>query len=543
MKILSARFIILTLSLILFIGVTAEGVRANPFTHGVASGDVTDDSAIIWTRAEGAASVDYLVHTSDTFNAGSFVAGGTVAVPAGDDHTVKILLDEILDDGTRYYYKFISGGDESALGTFTTAPQSYESVDLSLAYSADTDARHLDPDLDWGFNGFDVLGAVQSDQPDVFVHLGDTIYADSGFRSPAATSLTDYWTAYKENLSVSNLQNLRAAVPFIDAWDDHEVRDNWAGDSVGGPYPWSVPQAQFDAARQAYLNYSTVNEDVVAGNTEDATCADKPLLRVFHWGKDVDIIVLDERSCRSESTDVAFVCTPPGSPFPDLAPTAPLHIRLLMGDFLAPQPPEGCLEALYNPDRTLLGETQLQTLKDTLSNSTAKYKLILNQVAIQQMLVFPYDRWEGYPVERADLLNFIRTEQIKNVIFLTTDQHTNLMNQVFVNRWMDAKPVAYEAVTGPISTFSWEEEISIFLGPELGQAGVDAFNFLTNLTGADCRNNDTDAYGLFEFNARNGAASITLKDANGDAVHDDSNPVLTCRKNFLSPPVGPMAKP
>ena len=76
--------------------------------------------------------------------------------------------------------------------------------------------------------------------------------------------------------------------------------------------------------------------------------------------------------------------------------------------------------------------------------------LSLYSVSIQQTFALPYDGWEGYGAERKEILNFIRDNAIKNVIFLTTDLHLNLMNEVFIDRFADPAPIAYEVVTGPI---------------------------------------------------------------------------------------------
>ena len=53
------------------------------------------------------------------------------------------------------------------------------------------------------------------------------------------------------------------------------------------------------------------------------------------------------------------------------------------------------------------------------SASTATWKVIVNEVPIQQFFALPYDRWEGYPAEREKLLRFLQ-KNVKNVLFLAT---------------------------------------------------------------------------------------------------------------------------
>ena len=58
----------------------------------------------------------------------------------------------------------------------------------------------------------------------------------------------------------------------------------------------------------------------------------------------------------------------------------------------------------------MLGKRQqLQKFKRDIKRSTATFKVIFNEVPIQQYYALPYDRWEGYAAERQELLNFLPT--------------------------------------------------------------------------------------------------------------------------------------
>ena len=100
----------------------------------------------------------------------------------------------------------------------------------------------------------------------------------------------------------------------------------------------------------------------------------------------------------------------------------------------------------------MLGEVQKNLFKHALFDSKAKFKFVINGLPIQQLYILPYDRWEGYGAERSEILNFIGDNDIKNVIFLTTDFHASLVNQVFIDRFADPESIAVELVTGPIAT-------------------------------------------------------------------------------------------
>jgi hypothetical protein len=291
----------------------------------------------------------------------------------------------------------------------------------------------------------------------------------------------------------------------------------------------SVDPALFATGRQAFFEYMPLADLPL----NDPTCAGRPLFRVFFWGKDVQIIMLDQRSCRS--ADVEAAC---GN---DLVPTLPQPVRALLSaltGFPLPPVPQSCLDAIADPSRTLLGPAQKALFKLALQ-APAKFKFVINGPPIQQLYALPYDRWEGYAAERAEILDFIRTNNIQNVTFLSTDLHTNLVNEVFLDAFADPTPIAREVVTGPIAEFTFEEEIRLFANPSRSpllfgfeQALVNGFNLLLDgVLFADCRNlggtrplllpSGTGAiftYAVVDVNAGAGTATVTLKDANGAPV-------------------------
>src|SRR5438105_13865453 len=84
----------------------------------------------------------------------------------------------------------------------------------------------------------------------------------------------------------------------------------------------------------------------------------------------------------------------------------------------------------------------------------ATFKVIMNEVPIQQFFALPYDRWEGYAFERAKLLTFLKNN-VKNTIFLTTDDHANLVNDArfatFPSQGGPANSGILDVTTGPVA--------------------------------------------------------------------------------------------
>src|SRR6266545_3114930 len=155
-------------------------------------------------------------------------------------------------------------------------------------------------------------------------------------------------------------------------------------------------------------------------------------------------------------------------------------------------------------------------LKAALLYSTAKF--VISPSTIAQTLVTPLARWEGYAAERREILEFIRHNGIQNAIFLSTDDHRNLIIPVLVDRFADPTPVALEFVTGPIAAFTDADGFRFFFGPgPLSDAVIAANNSLLDIAGAECRHTDAYSYGVVEVSAA-GEVTLTLKDAAGGTI-------------------------
>jgi len=99
-----------------------EKPQALRFEHGVASGDPTENSAVLWTRLSGVTSdtpVNWELAHDRKF---SRLAGrGEAAAPADRDFTVKVEVTG-LESGTRYFYRFRAGTTASPVGRTRTLP-------------------------------------------------------------------------------------------------------------------------------------------------------------------------------------------------------------------------------------------------------------------------------------------------------------------------------------------------------------------------------------------------------------------------------------
>ena len=519
----------------------AKAIPQVSFPQGVASGEVTSNSAILWVRVDQKTPVPVEVSTSSDFKKIDFK--NTVIPQSANDFTAKVVATDLQPDQA-YYYRWRHGSAVSETGTFKTAPSldtipendgsansdsgDNSSTDIHFAWTGDSDVSKVNGIPFFG--DWKALDAVRSEVPDFFIYLGDTIYSDfrAGGRLPDAQTLDEYRQLYKDSRDVAALHKLLLATSIYPLWDDHEVRNDWDGQTVDPKF--------YQIGNQAFHEYMPLLQQQQQQEQQESTtaidrqqCAGPPQFRVHHWGEDVDLIFIDTRSCRSAS--VEDIC------HNDLAPTLPALIRSQNPAFFPPNLPQGCLDAINDPTRTMLGSVQKSMFKEALINSEAKYKFVITSVPIQQIYALPYDNWEGYAAERKEILNFIRDNNIQNVTFLTSTLHLNLMNQVFIDRFTDPTPIAYEFITGPIAQLTDQQLTLQFFGPNVGSAVLNAFHGILNLVGADCHNLDVYSYGSVQVDSTRGTATITLKDENGNIIHDQLNPTITCTKTFETAPL------
>jgi len=477
------------------VSVQAHGAALR-FRFGVAAGEVRADSALLWTRAPRAGAVQLQVSSSKTFRPVNRRVTAR-ALPA-DDLTVQVTVSR-LTAGRRYWYRFVQGDAVSPVGAFRTAPPSTADVKVRFAFSGDADAtrRRGKP----GFNDFQVYGRMAAEGNDFNINLGDTIYSDSELPgTKVARALPEKWEKYRLELALHALRRLRAATGLYSQWDDHEFVNDFSRAENG--------EAIYAAGAKAFRDYSPVSYS-----------ADVGLYRSVRWGRNLELFFLDERSFRSAKADDAC-----GG---DLAPTAPQSVRngfATIAPQLASPVTPACLAALNDPSRTMLGAAQYTAFTQAVQTSTATFKVIVNEVPIQQYYALPYDRWEGYEAERERLLRFLQAN-VRNVVFLTTDSHANLVNEVRYRTLGGAVEGSgmWEAVTGPVATGTFAKEIDGFLrSPGAGAFIGSLFFKPPPPVGMGMACAALDVYSYAEVTVTSRTLTVAPRDAQGRPVREQT---------------------
>jgi alkaline phosphatase D len=521
---------------------------ASGFSLGVTAGEVTSSSALVWTRSDTTGTVKLQVARDRRFH--HVVAETKVKATLGSDRTVQVTVRRLTSDST-FYYRFLRGSHTSDTGTFRTAPSAKQNATIRFAWTGDEDAQRAPGQSRPFYNNFEVFGAMARERNAFNLNVGDTIYSDTEVgangkvsvgpgpkAADPALTVSAKWAKYRQNLALSNYQRVRRAAGLYSHWDDHEFLNDFSRSETLTAYNAAGIQVSASGASlyapgvKAFRDYNPVTYSSRNG-----------IYRSFRWGKNLEVFMLDERSFRSAKASTNGTCNNPQTGAPDLAPTGPQATRNVFS-VLVPslsQPvSQACLNAINDPTRTMLGQRQFTTFTRAIRRSNATFKVIVNEVPVQQFYVAPYDRWEGYEFERKRLLTFLRSN-VKNTIFLTTDDHANLINDARLNTFpSEGGPTnsgITDVTTGPVATADFKREINGATGqdPDTGaNAGLVDSIFFTNQptatpipgVGMRCSVISTFSYG--EVTVTSKQLRVQLKDASRRPVREEEGTKPAC---------------
>ena len=419
----------------------------------------------------------------------------------------------------------------SRTGRFATTPKRRANVAVKFGHSGDADGL---------FAPYAAMQDLSQHEFDFFFNNGDTIYETQSDLSPAVTASElavrgeisqkqlrqEYYRKYREthqpvtelladnNNTFPSLSNFYAAQGNFTTWDNHET-GNRQLQSGGAPmHLGSLPatldgrprggssQAEddvntgnrfinqlpsFRTIQEAFIDYQPIAPPLIRSPQDPRSHRTYRLFNARQWGRHVLAVNLDTRSYRD--------------------------VRLMLPD----QRGDDSGDRADNPARTMLGATQLAWLKQTLldgqTNGTT-WTVISTSVPIDQVappgafvqasgpaaennpnfynlnLFDDGKSWfGGYRAERNDILRFIADNDIRNVVFLASDQHLVRVNEVWYAadsskpQQMQKLPGVFSMVTGPMGaggpdaitdhSYANIEEISEFIANTQQQLGVD----------------------------------------------------------------------
>ena len=224
------------------------------FTHGVASGEPSQTSIVLWTRYLATSPVRLRVEVAhDPAFQHLAVTGETETSPASD--CCARVIAEDLAPGRWYHFRFIApDGQASDIGRTRTLPDGdTESFRVAIFSCANGTSG-------W-FNAY--AHAAARDDIDLAIHTGDYIYESPLTRADAHPGIAtqralaplheiitraDYRQRYASYRLDPDLAELHRRLPMIAVWDDHETANNsWRGGaSAHAPAtegPWTARRA------------------------------------------------------------------------------------------------------------------------------------------------------------------------------------------------------------------------------------------------------------------------------------------------------------
>lgn len=432
--------------------ITSDKLRPN-IPYGVASGDITGNSAVVWSRCDRPAQMIVEYTASDSIRKIRRVVGPMAL--ADNDFTARVDLSD-LPIGQQIFYRVIFQdlnnikiSSAPVKGSFRTAPA--HSRDIKFAWSGDNAGQGWGINLEFG--GMKIFETIRQLNPDFFIHSGDTIYADSPIsaevnlddgsvwknvttqeKSKVAQTLAEFRGNYIYNLLDENVRRFNAQVPQLVQWDDHEIRNNWYPGQILDDDRYQVKDVDVLAARarKAFLEYQPIR-----------LAPDDPerIYRSFRYGPMLDIFMLDERSYRGPNTE--------NRPY------------------------------VASKETAFIGSAQVHWLKQQLLTSIATWKVIASDMPIGLIVPDGPTAFEnvangdgpalGRELEFADLFQFIQQNNIRNVVWLTADVHYAAAHYYDPSsaQFTDFKPF-WEFVAGPLNAGTFgPNELDNTFGPQV----------------------------------------------------------------------------
>jgi alkaline phosphatase D len=431
--------------------------RGNPFILGIASGDPSPDGFVIWTRLapeplepHGGMPIEQVpaaweVASDDGFQ--SIVArGNTVALPELA-HSIHVEVAGLQPDRP-YFYRFEAGGERSVAGRARTLPLAAAApsqLRFGVAGCQDYQAgyytayRHLaDEELAFVFHYGDYIYEYGPDSPAVRQHAG-----------PLISSLDDYRRRYAQYKSDADLQSAHAAYPFFVTFDDHEVRNNWAGDiDDDDKAPPEVFRLRRQSAFQAWYEHMPVRRSQWPNGSAIQ------MYRRARFGDLAEFDFLDTRQFRTNQ--------PCGDGY-----------RV------------ACAE-VTSPKAHMISAQEEAWLTRNLQCRDARWNVVAQQVMMMSLdrrwesepaprKLLNLDSWAGYEAQRERLLALMRG--LNNVVVLTGDEHTNYAGLLHDRD----HPVAVEFVGTSISSDGDGQDIPGW-GPKF-MANNPQLKFINNQRG------------------------------------------------------------
>lgn len=224
----------------------------------------------------------------------------------------------------------------------------------------------------------------QGVQTDLLLMIGDQIYADDLSVIGDDEQVDQFLARYRDVFSQPYIRTLMGRLPTYMILDDHEIEDNWPSHADGRDM-----RVKYPAAMHAYLIYQASHSPILSmSSAHQLEGIPRKLWYTFSDGC-ADFFVVDART-----------------------------ERILNDDPL---------------DRRMINEEQMNALLRWLGDRSGRVKFVVTSVPF-----FPdvtdaagcADKWCGFLRQRDRILDYIREQRVRRVVFLGGDYHSGMKSEV-----------------------------------------------------------------------------------------------------------------
>lgn len=413
---------------LLFLTAGADHASSGP--AWCAAGDVSGSRARIAAGGLGFGQLRVDWSTNSSLATPQTVKGSRAT--AATDGTAQASLSGLSPETIVHYRARI--GERSVRGQFRTPPTQVHKK-VTFLWGGDVVGQG------WGIDprrgGMRTFQTMLDEDPDFFIHCGDSIYADKPLKaevempdgsvwrnlmtpekSKAAESLSDFQGCFRYNFLDAHYRRFFQKVPVVAQWDDHEVLNNW--DPL---HHSALAQNSWDAFRQ----YWPIGRS-----------PDDRLYRKISYGPNLDVFVLDLRSYRAPNSDNR--------------------------------------QEQAGEQSVLLGRKQLDWFKKALRESRATWKVVAGEMPLATYAPqWGLDSWAngegpvlGREHELAEILSYAKEHNIQNVAWISADVHYAMAIRFEPEsaRFKNFSPF-WEFIAGPLhaGTFCPTEDLDPTFGP------------------------------------------------------------------------------
>lgn len=347
----------------------ASHAAATKLLSGPMVGHTTATSATIWVETSQQAEVT--VHYWTEGRSGAITRGSATGMTARETPHTGVIMLEGLPEGRTVHYELAIDGE-------SIRPETVQS--FSLLPAAEPEAEADNPaNFTVGFTSCmdpvdvplqPVWTQIGIYRPDAFFFIGDNNYMPQRAENyeTSEENVAYAMSRYHRYLrDVPGLRSIMATTPTYGIWDDHDYGPN----NSDRTFQWK--ELSLDIFKKYWPNPGAGTDDTPG---------------VFHSFQiaDVEFFMLDDRYHRDPNN---------------------------------------------SPDReTMLGEEQLNWLKQQLEESTATFKVIVNGHIMTLDRHDNAEYWANFGNEREEFFNWMYNENIDGVFFISGDWHVGSLSRL-----------------------------------------------------------------------------------------------------------------